>query len=315
MIPVIVKVIFIVILLVVICLLSALTEKDNDERKPQIKKEDENNTDPRFVYFNPNPTKTLDNKTGKAKNWNKGDCVVRAFSGVLELSWENVYSDLCRLGRAYNDFPNGDGIIDKYAKEKGLVKKRLQSPMTVSEFAETHNGVYFIKMRTHAVCVKDNMFYDCWDCGDNKIKYYYEKLGITEESSIAGTKICKAQYNTDSNEDIKNDPVVKAFCAVLDLPIEKVYSDLCRVGAELFDMPDSSKTVAHYAKEKGLVKKSLPSYMLLSEFAKSYDGTYLVHLNFATSCNVACVKDNKVIDDPDGYIGRSYKIRYYYEKL
>ena len=146
------------------------------------------------------------------------------------------------------------------------------------------------------------------------MRYYYERNGISEESNLAGAEKCKSSNKAGTKDTIKRDPVVKAFCAVLGLPAEDVYLDLCRVGAEIHDMPDSRKTVAGYAKEKGFVKKSLPSYMPLSEFAESHNGTYLVHLNFATSCNVACVKGNKVMDDPEGYIGRSYKIRYYYEK-
>ncbi len=310
MIPVIVKILFIIILMVVFCLLSAMAEKGAGR---SAERGTETGDDARFVYFNPNPTGKLDKKTGKPKKWKKGDCVVRAFSGVLDLSWDEVYSDLCRLGQADSDSPNSDANIDRYAREKGLVKKRLQSWMTVSEFARTHGGVYFINMGPHAVCVKNNMIHDCWDCGSGMMKYYYEKLGESEESGLSGSGKQKTLKNSVSKKTDK-DPVVKAFSEVLGIPCEKVYMDLCRVGAEIHDMPDSSKVVARYAKEMGLVRKSLPSFIKLSEFAGSHDGTYLVHLNFAMGCNLVCVKEGKVIDDPDGYIGRRYKVRYYYVK-
>lgn len=281
-------------------------------RKGDKNEESKRHVADRFAYYNPNPTESVDKKPGDPKTWNKGDCVVRAFCGVLDLSWDEVYSDLCRLGQEYHEYPNSNVIIDKYAREKGMVKKRLESKMTISEFAETHDGVYFIKLRTHAVCVKDNKVHDSWNSGYRMMSSYYEKQAAQITHKPSPSKKRKPQEKAGDKEGIKNDYVVSAFCGVLDLPFDIAYAELCRVGAEIHDMPDSSKTVVRYAKEKGLVKKSLPTYMRLSEFAESQDGTYLVPLNYTMNCLVACVKGNKIYGHPSF---ESYKIRSYFEKV
>ncbi len=148
------------------------------------KKEEGNATTPRqqdkkyvccHSYFNPNPTEKIDKDTGKPKSWAKGDCVIRAFSGVLDLPWEVVYSEICQVGAECHDLPNAEEPIERYAKEKGLVKRTLRPQTSVSEFAHTHNGFYLVVLKSHAVCVKNNRVYDTGDCGRSKMKTYYEK--------------------------------------------------------------------------------------------------------------------------------------------
>ena len=97
----------------------------------------------RHTYYNPNPTDNIrDTKTGDQKRWCKGDCAVRAFCGVLDLPWEDVFSDLCSLGLECHDLPNSWEVVDRYAKENGLVKRTLRPQMSISDFAATHDGVY-----------------------------------------------------------------------------------------------------------------------------------------------------------------------------
>lgn len=127
-----------------------------------------------FSYFNPNPTSKIDKKTGKPKRWTKGDCVIRAFCGVLNLPWDIVYGDLCKLGAKYHDMPNSRKIIDKYASSKGLIKESLPFYTTVSQFAYDHDGVYLVNLRSHVACVKENKVNDCWNCGNYKMKTYYK---------------------------------------------------------------------------------------------------------------------------------------------
>lgn len=70
----------------------------------------------RFTYFNPNPDATIDETTGKPARWNKCDCVVRAFCGVLGLPWDTVYSGLCAIGKEMHDMPDSSKVIIRYAK-------------------------------------------------------------------------------------------------------------------------------------------------------------------------------------------------------
>jgi len=126
-----------------------------------------------YVYFNPNPDARIDKKTGKPKRWGKGDCSVRAFCGVLNLPWSIVFEDLCKVAARMFDMPNDPKVIDKYAKMNGMIKVSLPEYVTVSEFAENHDGVYLINIRSHVACVKNNKIYDTWDCGSYKMKTYY----------------------------------------------------------------------------------------------------------------------------------------------
>lgn len=310
----------------------------------------------RYSYFNPNPMEKIDKKTGEPKSWGKGDCVIRAFCGVLDLPWEKVYSEICRVGAECHDLPNTDEVIERYAKEKGLVKRILRPQTSISMFAESHDGTYLVCLRRHAVCVKNNKVYDTGDCGRSKMKTYYE-MGVSvserdvqlnqskrttrkQEPSVIEKEILEelekdsilgldgkhnqayTYFNPNPDADFdkttgkplahkKSDSVMRAFCGVLGLSWDDVYSDLCKVGAEIHDMPDSRKVIAQYARANGLVRRTLPSPMTLSQFAKTHDGVYLVQLSWGLSPELTCVKDNKVNDIWDY---SSSTIRTYYER-
>ena len=126
-----------------------------------------------FTYFNPNPDARIDKKTGKPKRWSKGDCVIRAFCGVLNLPWTMVFHEMCIIAEKQFDMPNSHRVIDLYAKQKNLIKVSLPDYIKVSTFAETHDGVYLVNIRSHVACIKNNMVNDCWDCGNYKMKTYY----------------------------------------------------------------------------------------------------------------------------------------------
>lgn len=126
-----------------------------------------------YTYFNPNPDSKIDKKTGKPKKWHKGDCVIRAFCGSLNLPWITVFSELCNVAAKNFDMPNSPKVIDAYARSKGMIKVSLPDYMTVSEFAETHGGTYIANIRSHIACVKNNSINDTWNCGSYKMKTYY----------------------------------------------------------------------------------------------------------------------------------------------
>ena len=89
-----------------------------------------------FRYFNPNPTVKIDKKTGKPKRWNKEDCVIRAFACALNKTWEEVFTEICKLGVKYHDMPNSRKIIDKYAENNGMMKYSLPYYITVNYTAQ-----------------------------------------------------------------------------------------------------------------------------------------------------------------------------------
>lgn len=127
-----------------------------------------------FNYFNPNPTAKVDKKTGKPKRWNKGDCVIRAFCGALNKSWDDVFTEMCKLGAKYHDMPNSHKVIEKYAEQNGMIKVSLPDYITVGYFASTHDGIYVVNIRSHVACVRDNQVNDCWNCSNYRMKTYYK---------------------------------------------------------------------------------------------------------------------------------------------
>lgn len=106
----------------------------------------------------------------------------------------------------------------------------------------------------------------------------------------------------------KCDCTTRAFCCALKQSWMKTYQEQCATGAKMFDMPDSPKVVEAYALEKGMVRKSLPTYLTLSEFAKTHNGTYVVNMRG----HVVCVKNNKYYDT---YDRGEWMIKTYYELL
>lgn len=128
-----------------------------------------------FSYFNPNPDAKVDKKTGKPKKWNRCDCAIRAFCGALNLPWDIVFMDMCKIALKLHDMPDSPKVIDKYAQDNNMIKLSLPAYTSVSGFAMTHNGTYICNIRSHVVCIKDNQINDVWNCGNYKLKTYYVK--------------------------------------------------------------------------------------------------------------------------------------------
>lgn len=105
----------------------------------------------------------------------------------------------------------------------------------------------------------------------------------------------------------KGDCAVRAFCKAFNQTWTKTYEELCAVALKRFDMPNIPKTTEAYALEKGMVKKSLPKYMTVSDFAKTHNGTYVCVLRQ----HLVCVKDNKYYDTGD-WCG-DWMMKTYYE--
>lgn len=122
-----------------------------------------------YVYANPNPRSKL-----------VGDCVIRAISILLDKPWEDVYEDMCVLGRQMYDMPSSNEVWSEYLYNKGYVRKIIPdtcpSCYTVKRFCEDHRngGEYLLATGTHVVAVIDGDYYDTWDSG-NEIPIYYFK--------------------------------------------------------------------------------------------------------------------------------------------
>lgn len=122
-----------------------------------------------YVYFNNNP-----------KEKNTGDCVIRAVSKALGVSWLQAYMDLYVLGMQLGDLANSDAVWTAYLKSKGFKKRIVPDTCpdcyTVGQFATDHDeGVYVLGTGTHAVTVISGDVYDAWDSRNETPIFYMER--------------------------------------------------------------------------------------------------------------------------------------------
>lgn len=120
-----------------------------------------------WVKVNPNPS-------GKFVP----DCVIRALCIALNMSWYQVYDELCGVGRRECNMPSADAVWGKYLYMRGfepfLLPKTCPKCTTISEFAEVYpEGTYIIGTGSHAVAVIDGDYFDSWDSGDEVPSFFW----------------------------------------------------------------------------------------------------------------------------------------------
>lgn len=108
-----------------------------------------------------------------------GDCVIRAISRALDVSWERVYVELCVQGFMLGDLPSSNAVCSSYLRHKGFKRRTIEDCpdcYSVEDFCKDHpKGVYVIGTGTHAVAIIDGCYYDAWRSGGEPVVYYFEK--------------------------------------------------------------------------------------------------------------------------------------------
>lgn len=122
-----------------------------------------------FIYTNPNPINNL-----------VGDCVIRAISIATGLTWEEVYDDICDLGRDMYDMPSSNAVWGEYLSRIGFMRSQLPNtcPMcyTVRQFAYDHpHGSFILGTGSHVIAIIDGDYYDTWDSGDEVPVYFFKR--------------------------------------------------------------------------------------------------------------------------------------------
>lgn len=130
-----------------------------------------------WVEYNPNPRQT---RRGKPRR--VGDCVVRALSAALGISWEEAYCRLCVQGFCDGDMPSSDSVWGHLLQNAGFRRIRLPDLCpecySVAEFAaDNPHGIFVIGTGQHAVAVLDGDYFDAWDSGDEIPAFIWEKGG------------------------------------------------------------------------------------------------------------------------------------------
>lgn len=137
---------------------------------------------PFFQEYNANP---LSRRTG--------DCVIRAIAAARDVPWEQVFSDLCRLGLKEKRMPNDKLLYPKYLSELGWHKQKqprkpdgkkltgrefcfLLSRLGIREPVIAHIG------QGHIVCIREGRILDTWDCSQRCIGNFWVQGPLPRET-------------------------------------------------------------------------------------------------------------------------------------
>lgn len=122
-----------------------------------------------YKYYNPNPAGAR-----------VGDCTVRALCKATGKSWDEVYCGLCAYGHRLKDMPSANTVWGAYLRGQGFSRRLIDDApwiYTVEDFAKGHpTGVYVLALDSHVVCVKDGMYFDAWDSGQEVPAYCWERM-------------------------------------------------------------------------------------------------------------------------------------------
>lgn len=122
-----------------------------------------------YVEFNLNPCKK-----------STGDCVIRAISKILGITWEQAYIKLTAQGLKDCDILSSNEVWGNFLELNGF--KRYIIPdtcprcYTVIDFCKDHpTGEYILATGNHVVAVMDGDYYDAWDSGHEIPIFFFKR--------------------------------------------------------------------------------------------------------------------------------------------
>ena len=90
------------------------------------------------------------------------------------------------------------------------------------------------------------------------------------------------EFNLNPSGKKAADCVVRAIMKAMGKPWSETYSDLCKLGLELFDMPNAKRVFAEYLNRNGWQRMPMPRFSdntryTVKEFADKYNnGIYII---------------------------------------
>ena len=120
-------------------------------------------------YYNPN-----------YKRDGAGDCVIRALTKALNLSWDDVFVLLCEFSFSRGEMPSSNVIWGEFLESYGFSLFRIPDtcPLcyTIRQFCyDNPKGLFVLGTGDHVVTVIDGDYYDTWDSGDKIPVYVFRK--------------------------------------------------------------------------------------------------------------------------------------------
>ena len=122
-----------------------------------------------YIYDNPNPY-----------NKKVGDCVIRALSRAMNMTWDEVAIDLSMQMMYHKDLPKSDAVWGDYLQLNGFKKGILPSPcpncINVRQFCQLFPvGTFVVATGFHVIAIIDGNYYDHEDTGYEVLIYFWEK--------------------------------------------------------------------------------------------------------------------------------------------
>lgn len=107
------------------------------------------------------------------------DCVIRAIAIALNMSWFQVFDELCNVARNDCNMPSADSVWGHYLYLKGfepfLLPQNCPRCVTVRAFTEIFpEGIFIIGTGNHAIAVINGNHYDSWDSSDEVPSFFWK---------------------------------------------------------------------------------------------------------------------------------------------
>lgn len=123
-----------------------------------------------YIYYNPNPNNKL-----------VGDCVIRAMTKATGKRWDEVYDEICSIGKTVKDMPSSNSVWGTYLKYEGfkrhIIPNSCPDCYSVKDFCRDNpQGIFVLGLDGHVVCVLNGNYYDTFDCGDECPQYYWSEV-------------------------------------------------------------------------------------------------------------------------------------------
>lgn len=109
-----------------------------------------------------------------------GDCVVRAASVALDITWEEAFAKLAVAAFNMGDVISANSVLGAVLRQNGFYRKSIPNECpqcyTFREFAEDNpQGVFVLGTGTHVATVKDGVILDAWDSSNEIPQYVWFK--------------------------------------------------------------------------------------------------------------------------------------------
>lgn len=125
---------------------------------------------PTFHYHQANPFNKIN-----------GDCVVRAVSVFLGITWGQCIREMTECGLKKGLIVNDPENIANYLAEKGIKKQKMPRRLdntryTASEFCKElaqEGKRYLLSLANHETVVVNKKVWDIWDCTKKSVGNYW----------------------------------------------------------------------------------------------------------------------------------------------